>query len=377
MAEHQQYPLPNPGLPLGQQAVSPVAQTNPLQSLQQGGVQGFSLGLAARQQAALEQERQTQLMAAQAAIKQQQQKNLIDYSTQLDTNLKNIADIDHGMAVRFYKEKVLPLHNEIGKQYGLPEMDPNAINSEDNTPKELERISTLYHTMISDPQKAPFAQAELNDVFTKEIYNKHINEAAGSALKGGIDFNKHQDELMNQEFQRRHQLRSDPLIQQVELKQSAAGSVYDQLRRAQDDKGKYNISAPQLVDLYANLYRAQSGVGITGEALPMMDQKTAQGNYAKVAAYFGLSKNALPQELGDRLLHMSEQLGHFNEIQHQKLMEGRDVPTAGLSQANQKAVDQWPNPRGLSFTEMKKQSDESRKNKGKKIGRFVIENAQL
>jgi len=221
----------------------------------------------------------------------------------------------------------------------------------------LERVSTLYHTMISDPQKADLARAELNDIFTKEIYNKKVSEVAGTALKGGSDYLQHQDELMQQEFQRRQQLRSDPLIQQVEIKQSAAGSIYDQLKRSQKEDGSYDMSVPQLVDMYANLYRAQSGVGITGEALPMMDQPSAQENYAKLAAYFGKSKNALPKEIGDRLLHMSEQLGNFSQKQHEKLMEGREVPVSGLSAANQRIISAWPNSRGMSFSEMKSGSD--------------------
>jgi len=61
-AGDRRYELPNPGLPLGQQPVSGVAQTNPLQSLNNGFQQGMNLGFA---------QRQIEIEANQLAIQQQ------------------------------------------------------------------------------------------------------------------------------------------------------------------------------------------------------------------------------------------------------------------------------------------------------------------
>lgn len=360
MAEMQQYPLPNPGLPLGQQAVSPVAQTNPLQALTQGGVQGFSLGLAARQQQALEQERQVQLMAAQQQARLAQQQALTNAASITHQNFEDLTKVDPDHAVDYYNQAIAPLHQAILAQYGV-HMDVGQMPVSHKNADAIDKINS-YVDMLKEPSKAPLALQGLSRISNEMDIAEQTRKKAEEGIKtvGTIqDYSKHQDDLIQQERQRQESLRGDPILQQLETKRLAAGQVYDSLKRNQDEKGNFNMSQSQLVDSYANLYRAQSGVGATGEAMEKLDQPTLQAKYAKLAGMFGLSKNALPTEVGNRLLDMSVQLGNFNENEHQKMMVGRNQRVPGIDSSY--AGPEPKSQRGSSFPEMMATSDKASK----------------
>ncbi len=112
MADLQQYPLPNPGLPFGQQAVSPVAQVNPLQMAGQGINTGATLGFQARQVAALEKERQTQMMQAQAQMKIAQATVLKEALGTAHQDFETISKINPDAAMDYYHNKIAPLQDE-------------------------------------------------------------------------------------------------------------------------------------------------------------------------------------------------------------------------------------------------------------------------
>lgn len=341
------YELPNPALPLGQQAVSPVAQTNPLQSLAGGVNSGVSLGLQARQVKALEQERQVQMIAAQV----QQQKNeeeLLTNAWQKIADLKNMPSYQSHLI-----SAIDPLMKKVLSRHGI-QIDMNHPDLVENDPAHKEVQAVMASDLPWD-QKATALQA----VHLKYPSQTDLGSTIDAMSQQLMARKKGQDELIQQEKQRQESLRGDQLLQQTELKRSAAGSLYNQLRLSQKENGEYDITVPQMVEMYGNLYRSQNGTGLTGEALPLMDQKTAEGNYSKLAAYFGLAKNALPKELGDRLLHMSEQLGDFNEAQHQKMMLGRDKRTPGIDETYAGPLSS--DSRGLNFPEMKANADKASK----------------
>jgi len=109
-----EYPLPNPSLPFGQQAISPVAQTNPLQSLTQGGVQGFSLGLQARQQAMLQEQQQRQAIEQQArmelAQKEERRKTFDDFTKSIST----LHAMPESIRPQIWDNMVYPKAKELG-----------------------------------------------------------------------------------------------------------------------------------------------------------------------------------------------------------------------------------------------------------------------
>jgi len=109
-----EYPLPNPSLPFGQQAVSPVAQTNPIQSLTQGGVQGFSLGLQARQQAMLQQQQQMeqekQKFVMEQAAKEEKRKSFEDFTKAVST----LHAMPESIRPQIWDNMVYPKAKELG-----------------------------------------------------------------------------------------------------------------------------------------------------------------------------------------------------------------------------------------------------------------------
>ena len=356
------YPLPNQNITQIGQTASNVPP-NILSGVGPGVAQGFGMGLQQRQVQALEQERQTQLMSAQLAAQQAKKENDLKALDTLSTQYERLSKNHPDTAFEFYRDKMAPFYSSVLQDHGIQadfQSEANPLHETSDSVKRInDAVTGLADGSIDQPTFEKIMSREQSGHNVGEYLQKRIDEAqkAGNTVQ---DYTKHQDELVQQERQRQDSLRSDPVIQQVEMKRVAAGQVYDALRHAQDESGNYNVSQGQLVDLYGNIYRAQTGVGITGEALPMMDQPTAQANYAKLAAYFGLSKNALPKELGDRLLSMSNQLGNFNEAQHQKMMEGRNTPVVGLDEKHRDSLSNL-NSRGFSFQEMKANADKASK----------------
>lgn len=146
MADLPRYDLPNPGLPLGQQAVSPVAQTNPLQSLAQGGVQGFSLGLQARQLQQLETLRKSEEQKYLSEAKKQEEKDNLEkikFHSSLISEpwFQNLSPEDQQQS---HSEYVHHVNKFLGTNY-----DENApYEAEDSkVAKDVSAIMDSDHTM--------------------------------------------------------------------------------------------------------------------------------------------------------------------------------------------------------------------------------------
>lgn len=146
------YPLPNPSLPFGQQAVSPVAQTNPLMSLQQGGVQGFSLGLQARQQAMLQQqmqaEQEKQKFIMEQAAKEEKRKSFEDFTKAVST----LHAMPESIRPQIWDNMVVPVAGKLGLQ-----VSPGYDNLSDHPfTEDVKKILDHYR---KDPKNFPLDDA--------------------------------------------------------------------------------------------------------------------------------------------------------------------------------------------------------------------------
>jgi hypothetical protein len=378
MADLQQYPLPNPGLPLGQNGVSPVAQTNPLQSLTQGAVQGGTLGLQYQAQ-------QTEAAKALIQARQQQQQVL---ANKIDL-LKTYADLyqKYAVAPSIQKQVVLkgfiPTHNDIAQMTGNQDavVNPSQIDFEaDRGPlKELMNI-----TPLAFPQSGSNTNpSHLNDYISKfktieasvpgnpmvqQIAEKNISDMMALDQKNmqekqfGFEQQKNDEQLEQKARDEINLTRGDQNFQKLEAQRNGAGGVYNILRLNQDEKGNYNLTKPQLVDLNSKMYTALNGTAPTAQALEDLNGSSITSLYSTLASNLGLAKNALPKQIGDRLLKMADDAGNFAQTQQTSMLGGRLSQMAtDLPPNRRQAILNDASTRGRTFQQMKEEADKQSK----------------
>lgn len=193
LPQYQQAPQ---ALPQGLDVAAAVPP-NILSQIGPGINAGASLGFQARQVAALEQERQTQMMAAQAAAKVAQQKELTDYMGVAHETYKDIADINPDAAFDFYKKSVAPVHQAFLQSHGI-QADFSDVNPQDEHPKNIEMINDAMDMAAKDSSKIPAATLILQKIANDTTSGKLVREKAAQSIKavGDVsDYNKHQDDL--------------------------------------------------------------------------------------------------------------------------------------------------------------------------------------
>ena len=212
-------------------------------------------------------------------------------------------------------------------------------------------VSQAYRKMVSqivpDLAKAPeFLKMSAQDIGDKlpmidtimrAQAAKDAKEMGMAQLKAnkdisiGVQANQHQDKLEQNYKQQFISVRGDQNISGLEKQRDAAAQAYNLIRDSQGKEGKhYNLSEPQLVELYGQMMMAMTGRGLTGESLAKMDQASAKSKTAALATFIGLSPSATTDAIGDRLKHMTTTLGPQVQSNLDKRMEGRLLPPSGL-----------------------------------------------
>lgn len=240
--------------------------------------------------------------------------------------------------------------------------DANPSHETADTVKRMhDAVTGLADGSIQMPQFQKIMNGIQSQNNIGEYAQKRIDEAqkAGNSIQ---DYNKNIQGLEKDARQGVNQTRSDQNFQKLEAQRNGAAGVYSLLRQNQDAKGNYNLTKQQLVDLNSKLYTGLNGVAPTETALKELMGNTYQGLYSELAAKVGLAKNALPKEIGDRLLEMAQQAGSFAEAQHAHMLNGRlsQMGTALPEDIKQKIIND-PSTRGQTFEEMKAIADKNSK----------------
>lgn len=359
MADLQQYPLPNPSLPFGQQAVSPVAQTNPLMSLGSGVNTGISLGLQAgqlslqaKQQAMQQQLQQAQIQQAKAAI-------LKEALGTAHADFDTLSKINPDMAIDYYHQKIAPLQDEFWGQYGI-KMDSSQIPSSHNNADILGQANQLTDMVLNDPSKIAVARAGLSHLQNRmdvgEMAQQKLNKNV-EAVNAIGENQKNQEKLAQDWVTANESLRGDSVYKGLETQRNSAAQGYDTLKKYQKQDGTFNLNNAQVVDLYGQLWKAQTGGVLSPGELNEMNQASLQKNYAKLAGIVGLSPNALPTQFGNRMLDMFTNLGNFTESQHASMETAKAAKPGDLNDPNLIAATQQRIGRGMTFPQMKAKSD--------------------
>lgn len=254
-----------------------------------------------------------------------------------ETKLKTDPNSDLSKS---YRQMVLQIAPDLAKQPSFQNMSAQAIG--DKLP--------LIDTMMK-------AQAQKD---AKEIGLKQIKESRNISL--GLKEEQQQDKLEHDYKQQLMSVRGDPNISGLEKQRDAAAQAYNLIKDS-ETKGGYNLSEPQLVELYGQLYMAMTGRGLTAEAQKSMDQATGKQKAAALATFIGMSPSATTQAIGDRLKHMTTTLGHQTQENLDKRMESRVLPPSRLDPKRADAIRQAG--RGYSFQELMEKSEERKSGKPK------------
>jgi len=152
MADLPRYPLPNPELPFGQQAVSPVAQTNPLMSLASGVNTGAQLGLQFAQQKMLQEQQQRlqqkQQQEMELAQQEEKRKSFEDFTKAVST----LHAMPESIRPQIWDNMVVPVATKLGLQ-----VSPGYDNLSDHPFTEDVKKILDYHK--KDPKNFPLDDA--------------------------------------------------------------------------------------------------------------------------------------------------------------------------------------------------------------------------
>lgn len=359
-----QYRLPQQALPQGLD-VAASTPPNALSQIGPGIIQGASLGFQARQTAALEQERQTQLMAAQVAAQQARKASNIAALAAVGEQYDRLSKIHPDDAFDLYKSKLAPLMSAVVSDTGLPADFHTDANPSHETADTVKRMHDAVSGLADGTIDMPTFQKIMNGIQSQNNIGEYAQKRIDEATKAGNtiqDYNKNIQSMEKDARQQINTVRGDTNFQRLESQRNGAAGVYSLLRQNQDEKGNYNLTKQQLVDLNSKLYTGLNGVAPTETALKELMGSSAQSLYSELAARVGLARNALPKQIGDRLLEMSEQAGNFAEAQHDSMLQGRlSQMNTALPEHIKQAVIRDISPRGQTFQEMKAIADKQSK----------------
>jgi hypothetical protein len=354
MADLPQYPLPNPALPFGQQANPTIAQTNPLMSAAQGINAGAQLGLQQQQLNLQRQQQQAAIMAAQV----QAQKNKEDFLTNAwgkIAELKNVPDYQN-----YLMQQLGPVMSDTLSKYGV-NVDLSHGSFMSNPSVQTQVTNLMANPNLDYQSKADGLRAIERANPGMEDMNALIEKQANALQeqqKFGFEQEKTQNELAQQWVTNNQSLRGDTVYKQLETQRNAAAQGYDTLTKNKGADGNYNLSNAQIVDLYGQLWKAQTGGVLSPQELSEMNQASLQKNYAKMATFLGMSPNALPTAVGQRLEGMFTNLGNFTDAQHSAMEASKAAKPGGLVDPVKIQSAQAALGRGLTFQQMKDQSDQ-------------------
>lgn len=382
MAEAPQPIIPqmpqNANIPgLNQTPVSPVAQTNPLMALQQGGVQGFSLGLAARQQQALEQERQVQIMAAQQQARLAQQTALTNAATMAHQNFEDLSKVDPDHAVDYYNKAIAPLHQEILAQYGI-HMDTGQMPDSHKNADAIDKINS-YVDMLKDPSKAPLALQGLNRISNEMDIAQQTREKAAAGMKtiGQIqDYNNHVDTLEQNYGNDISTMKSrSGTYGQQDQKVAQAAHLRTMVNQYLDPKtGEYKVPQAQYTELVMGLANLLSASGTAdAETREKLESMTSKGKFNQAVQYVtGVPQTGNTQAIIKNLVDSIDRQGMTaQQIRDNELSQVK--PSVDLPP--ERAARTLGKGRGTDFNDYLPGGIHGPKAKtnGQKIGRFVVE----
>lgn len=247
-----------------------------------------------------------------------------------DDKIKNDPNSD---VSKSYRQMVLQIAPQLAKQPAFQNMSAQTIG--DKLP--------LIETMMK-------AQAQKDN---REMGLKQLQ--ANKDMTLGLKEDQQQDKLEHDYTQQLVSVRGDPNISALEKQRDAAAQAYNLIRDSQGTGKDYNLSEPQMVELYGQLYTAMTGRGLTAEAQHAMNQATGKQKLASLATFIGMSPSATTTAIGDRLKHMTTTLGTQVQSNLDKRMAQRMIPPSGL--AKDRADRRAKEGRGFSFGELVEQSN--------------------
>ncbi len=342
------------------QTVSPVAP-NPLTALSAGIQQGATLGFQARTVAAQEQERQTQLLQAQAQMAQAKRANQLASLDAFQKQYDALQKINPDHAFDFYQKAMAPLNSEIMNDLGVPADFHSDANPMHETQDKVDQIQAYVKAAATKSMPLPLVLSGLSkiqsDIGTGDYASKRAEEAMKTV--GSIqDYAKNQQDLAQKWVTNNQSLRGDQVYKGLETQRNSAAQGYDTLLKNKKPDGSYDLSNGQIIDLYGQLWKSQTGGVLSPSELDEMNQASVQKNTAKLAGLIGLSKNALPTQVGKRLETMFTNLGEFTEKQHASMEASKAAQPGGLVDPEEIKGAKAALGRGLTFSQLKAQSDQ-------------------
>lgn len=196
MADLPQYPLPNQNIQSIGQTASNVPP-NVLSGVGPGIAQGFGMGLQQRQVQALEQERQTQLMAAQNAAIQAKRENDLKALDTVGAQYERIAKTHPDTAFEYYQSTMAPLFSSVLKDHGIQadfQSDASPIHETSDSVKRIhDAVTGLADGSIDMPTFQKIMNREQSGHNVGDYLQKRIDEAtkSGNTIQ---DFNKNKYE---------------------------------------------------------------------------------------------------------------------------------------------------------------------------------------
>ena len=260
-----QYSLPTQGLPQGLDVAAAVPP-NALSQVGPGIVQGASLGFQARQTAALEQERQTQLMSAQLAAQQAQKQNNILALQAVGEQYDRLAKNHPDTAFDMYQSKMAPLMSAVLRDHGIQADFQTEANPEHETADKVKRIHDLVSGLADGSIDMPHFQKGMNQIQSENNIGDYVQKRVDEAQKAGNsvnDYQKHQDELEQQFSQEISATKSrsggygqqDQKVDQAIHLRSLANQYYD------PKTGNYNVPLAQYKEMVLGLANLVSASG--------------------------------------------------------------------------------------------------------------------
>jgi hypothetical protein len=192
-----QYSLPTQGLPQGLDVAS-ATPPNALSQVGPGITAGASMGFVARQTAALEQERQTQLMQAQAAAQQARKANNIAALQAVGEQYDRVAKIHPDAAFDLYKSQLAPLMSAVVSDTGLQADFHTDANPSHETADNVKIMRDAVSGLADGTIQMPTFQKIMIGVQSKNNISEYARQRADEAQKSGIAI---QDYQRNQQTQ--------------------------------------------------------------------------------------------------------------------------------------------------------------------------------
>lgn len=260
-----QYQQAQQALPQGLDVAAAVPP-NILSQIGPGINAGASLGFQARQVAALEQERQTQLMSAQLAAQQAQKQNNILALQAVGEQYDRLAKQHPDTAFDMYQSKMAPLMSAVLKDHGIQADFQTEANPEHETADTVKRMHDAVSGLADGSIDMPHFQKIMNGIQSQnnigEYAQKRIDEAqkAGNSIQ---DYNTHQDQLENQFAENISATKSrsggygqqDQKVDQAIHLRSLANQYYD------PKTGNYNVPLAQYKEMVLGLANLVSAGG--------------------------------------------------------------------------------------------------------------------